>query len=438
MRIFPWNRPFFKTESLTTLTDDALTLDQQPPVAIESWSSLPRPTTSYKTPTTKMKYPSKPPLLRQISSRQIQKLTVVIPSVDQIEISQSHLASATTEKVYKRPMASTQSAGFTSAKERDGDCLKRIGDTKVWTKHNSKKPIRDPIYAINNKWENMMEDNPIMVPIQPKKAKRTISFSETVTCHAISRIQDLIDEYDAFEDYYESSIHTPSKEIAEESIVNESKTIREINALDMTTTSLSNQSFYNTNDDVELFYDYKRTEWDRDSITSLGPACPTPDRQSSPELMTNQFGGISKTKLNLDHHLNPIANIPYQWYSYKINSVLEEDKDIHNLAKQKQINERKNQDIQQFHQILPNSTITPIVPIRLDDNVKPNLMNYCVGSGTTLTMDPIPKTSKWKFWKTSTDDISEVHRNHSISGFFSRLFSKIFGTDGNGRVNPIS
>ena len=118
---------------------------------------------------------------------------------------------------------------------------------------------RDPISAVNLKWSSAYAD------IEPRTTRK-ISFSENVTCHPIVRIQDLIAEFDDEED---------TDELIDGIYPEGDTTIKKKKS---------------------VFFD------DTDSVTSLGPGCPTPDRNYSPISISQATDGKEQPRLSYQQY----------------------------------------------------------------------------------------------------------------------------------------
>ena len=158
----------------------------------------------------------------------------------------------------------------------------------------------DRLNEINRKWDALM-DSAISLYL-PTNAKRSISFNETVTCHNIAKIKDIIAEFDSFEDealsYSDSKLGHADITQTETESEEFNMTIREILDSPIIVTipeSLSRQD--------EIFVE-SRTNSYVDSITSLAPACPTPDRSLSPIPEFENEAGMDKL-----NNINQISSI---------------------------------------------------------------------------------------------------------------------------------
>lgn len=172
------------------------------------------------------------------------------------------------------------------------------------------------IQDVNSKWQDMMiRTSPATSAStegeKANKAKRSISFNEKVVCHNIQRVKDIIDEYDAFEREFLAECETrlSAMESSTNLVLGDRKRqisydghdIMSCNHTQMHGTSNSDAEFEMTLEEIlstqitipdslsrqdEIFresrlrhqqhYDYE------DSVTSMAPACPTPDRSLSP------------------------------------------------------------------------------------------------------------------------------------------------------------
>jgi hypothetical protein len=201
------------------------------------------------------------------------------------------------------------------------------------TTKNIQQTVRDPIGTVNNRWSEMMDNVP-----QVKKQKRNISFNENVTCHSILRIQDLIAEYDAFDDM-------------ETEIPNETeKTQNEIKLIDMTMKEMNEacpkSSFDDLSDSFQPLKRRKSVIWDdNDSVTSLGPGFRTPERACSPGISTilddvvkahepettnkNLYSRFSNQALHAKDHLKELEQL---FYADRYQHIMYQEKPIVSLS----------------------------------------------------------------------------------------------------------
>lgn len=205
---------------------------------------------------------------------------VIIPK---IETTADTLPSAKSAKIPYRPARfqmdqiqnrrslSSKSAGFTPGKGTDREVFDELFKRKALQHASSKVKIRDPIGTINNRWETMMQNDKLV-----EKTKRSISFNETVKCHSILRIQDLIEEYDAFEQTVPDTNPSHSGTIHHSKNIPDQVNIK-VSGLIPDQVNIEDQTSLDTKSDS------KDTDEDDSSVTSLGPGCPTP-RNMSPLL----------------------------------------------------------------------------------------------------------------------------------------------------------
>ncbi|KAJ3273087.1 hypothetical protein HDV01_004864 [Terramyces sp. JEL0728] len=143
---------------------------------------------------------------------------------------------------------------------------------------------RDPLQDINSRWESMMEmatsSSITLVPDinnekHSQKSRRSISFNETVTLHKISRIQDLIEEYDAFEEMNDEYGDEWTDSVDDRELLGEQQNEE---LLDLALEDLNQEycpSLKSARNNIDSL---KHNSDDEESVTSLGRGCPTPDR----------------------------------------------------------------------------------------------------------------------------------------------------------------
>ena len=165
---------------------------------------------------------------------------------------------------------------------------------------------KEILESVNSRWKQQMMSVAADKETPSKaKAKKNITFNEKVTCHKISRIQDIIEEYDAFEEAFynecearfadlDASMGKSEKDVpivdlsfTEESTVQSTEDqepqVAELSVceiMESATDGLMPQSISRMEN---FFQEARKSKYSHaDSITSLGPACPTPDRCNSP------------------------------------------------------------------------------------------------------------------------------------------------------------
>ncbi|KAJ3305532.1 hypothetical protein HDV03_001398 [Kappamyces sp. JEL0829] len=159
-------------------------------------------------------------------------------------------------------IASSKSAGFTSASQRSSSADVQFGgfDSLLKTKaldikaqrvlaqntamNVSVKPTKSEIHSINSRWESMMSLDHSPLSSAKKKEKRSISFNEKVTCHKITRIKDILDEYDAFEQEFYDECEARFAAFDDDALSTGSS-VAEVPKLDQSTSDAQDQDFLN-------------------------------------------------------------------------------------------------------------------------------------------------------------------------------------------------
>jgi hypothetical protein len=156
-----------------------------------------------------------------------------------------------------------QGAGFVGKQSQgkyDYLLRKTIHEQGIRPVSKVSKP-REPITDINQRWQDMMQDKQNTVR-GAGKAKRSISFNEQIIYHPIKNIQEL-------EALYEES-DEDQRSVDEDLDDRSKKLLNEINIIEMTLSEIEETHKFGYRDHY--------TEHDNDSVTSLKPGCPTPER----------------------------------------------------------------------------------------------------------------------------------------------------------------
>ncbi|KAJ3312548.1 hypothetical protein HDV04_002865 [Boothiomyces sp. JEL0838] len=223
-----------------------------------------------------------------------------------------------------------------------------------------KRVNRDALEDVNSRWESMMDmaasSSITLVPEnnikQNHKSKRSISFNETVTMHKISRIQDLIEEYDAFE---EMNIEFGQDEWNSDA-VEDTDLFQDKNEdlLDLTLKDLNQD--YITSEKITRKPVPKQISDDEESVTSLRPGCPTPDRLTYPELNSESLGFERKTLSQA---------VPYHLYGSPLRPTMESD------------HLRELEILFENHRYRNKEPITPIVSLSLsEETLEPEILEH--------------------------------------------------------------
>jgi hypothetical protein len=236
------------------------------------------------------------PAIKDVVSADADQIHLHFAKQPQLSLIPTFISTYQRQKSPKRGISS--GAGFAKRKENDIS-FEELLKTKALDARSQRilalntamnvsvKPTREAIDAINNRWESMMTT---LDEQNMKKSKRNISFNEKVTCHKISRIKDILEEYDAFEkEFYEEcearfSDDTPG---ADEPTTH-TDTFIDISIEDILEESdvqpLGHLSGQETIFEEARNRNRRRPKiiCDSESVSSMGSACPTPERKESP------------------------------------------------------------------------------------------------------------------------------------------------------------
>jgi hypothetical protein len=209
---------------------------------------------------------------------------------------------------------SRQGAGFVGknkGKETlDKTKLPTITVTPIHIAVNLTKKPRDPLLAVNSKWQRMMNTIP-----EEKKNKRHISFNETVICHPIPRIIDILEMYDAEEAKSRGGIKCIQKTIFQyDGEPRDDKISTNDDLSDVASKIIDGNPIFDCESEIDddfddmdimdmvikdldsdlkemkgieskgciLLDDNSNDSESVTSVTSMGPGCPTPDRILTP------------------------------------------------------------------------------------------------------------------------------------------------------------